>query len=280
MKFDTDPSREIEEAVPTVDAYAASRKQEKQEAQVQSESATAENPAGLEEEASEQGAFNPETGEINWDCPCLGGMAHGPCGEEFRAAFSCFVYSEQEPKGLDCIDKFKGMQDCFRAHPEVYAAELEDDDPELEAELAQEREALEKSSSTTSSNGTQPERRLLDDQDSTPLPVSPILSADVPPAKREETSKPSEPTLSPSEAQQRTEAPAPSEPHPQPEAATAASAKDHLARETPKEKAETAAQSAKIASEKFDEDLELMPKAWHDGRDAGEKTEGEKKSKD
>jgi len=25
-----------------------------------------------------EGAFNPETGEINWDCPCLGGMAQGP----------------------------------------------------------------------------------------------------------------------------------------------------------------------------------------------------------
>jgi mitochondrial intermembrane space import and assembly protein 40 len=61
----------------------------------------------LEQEASEQGAFNPETGEINWDCPCLGGMAHGPCGEEFKAAFSCFVYSEAEPKGMDCIEKFQ-----------------------------------------------------------------------------------------------------------------------------------------------------------------------------
>jgi intermembrane space import and assembly protein 40 len=62
---------------------------------------------GLEEEADQQGAFNPETGEINWDCPCLGGMAHGPCGEEFKAAFSCFVYSKEEPKGMECIDKFK-----------------------------------------------------------------------------------------------------------------------------------------------------------------------------
>jgi intermembrane space import and assembly protein 40 len=61
----------------------------------------------LEEEAGSEGAFNPETGEINWDCPCLGGMAHGPCGEEFKAAFSCFVYSKEEPKGMDCIDKFK-----------------------------------------------------------------------------------------------------------------------------------------------------------------------------
>lgn len=34
-------------------------------------------------------------------------MAHGPCGEEFKAAFSCFVYSTEEPKGMDCIDKFR-----------------------------------------------------------------------------------------------------------------------------------------------------------------------------
>lgn len=61
----------------------------------------------LEEEADQEAAFNPDTGEINWDCPCLGGMAHGPCGEDFRAAFSCFVYSEEDPKGIDCIEKFK-----------------------------------------------------------------------------------------------------------------------------------------------------------------------------
>lgn len=65
------------------------------------------SPQELEEEAGQQGAFNEETGEINWDCPCLGGMAHGPCGEEFREAFSCFVYSKEEPKGMECIDKFK-----------------------------------------------------------------------------------------------------------------------------------------------------------------------------
>lgn len=34
-------------------------------------------------------------------------MAHGLCGEQFKAAFSCFVYSKEEPKGMDCIDKFK-----------------------------------------------------------------------------------------------------------------------------------------------------------------------------
>ena len=98
-------------------------------------------------------AFNPDTGEINWDCPCLGGMAHGPCGMQFREAFSCFVFSEQEPKGIDCVEKFKAMQDCFREHPDVYAEGMptahathespvltitteldDDDDPNLTAE--------------------------------------------------------------------------------------------------------------------------------------------------
>ncbi|KAM0425069.1 hypothetical protein ACHAPT_009628 [Fusarium lateritium] len=86
------------------------------------------SPAALEEEADQQGAFNPETGEINWDCPCLGGMAQGPCGEEFKTAFSCFVFSTEEPKGMDCIDKFQGMQECFKKYPEIYGAELADDE--------------------------------------------------------------------------------------------------------------------------------------------------------
>jgi intermembrane space import and assembly protein 40 len=69
---------------------------------------------------SSGGAFNPVTGEINWDCPCLGGMAHGPCGPQFREAFSCFVFSEEEPKGINCVEKFKAMQTCFREHPDIY----------------------------------------------------------------------------------------------------------------------------------------------------------------
>ena len=47
-------------------------------------------------------------------------MADGPCGEDFKAAFSCFVYSEAEPKGVDCVEKFRAMQDCFRLHPDIY----------------------------------------------------------------------------------------------------------------------------------------------------------------
>lgn len=97
--------------------------------------------AELEAEAQGEGAFNPETGEINWDCPCLGGMAHGPCGPEFREAFSCFIYSEEEPKGMECIDKFQGMRDCFQRHPEVYKDELMEDE-ELDAELEAEKQEL------------------------------------------------------------------------------------------------------------------------------------------
>ncbi|KAE8272251.1 hypothetical protein A4X09_0g22 [Tilletia walkeri] len=91
--------------------------------------------------SSGQAAFNPETGEINWDCPCLGGMAHGSCGEEFKAAFSCFVYSEKEPKGIECVDRFKAMQECFRKHPEEYAEEIADDDRAAAEEADEEEQA-------------------------------------------------------------------------------------------------------------------------------------------
>jgi intermembrane space import and assembly protein 40 len=60
------------------------------------------------------------SGEINWNCPCLGGMATGPCGVEFRDAFSCFHYSEADPKGSDCYEAFKTMQDCMQQFPKVY----------------------------------------------------------------------------------------------------------------------------------------------------------------
>lgn len=103
------------EQLPTIEALAKERQQRKAElaAAQQVEEAGAKETEGaggvqeLEDEAGQQGAFNPETGEINWDCPCLGGMATGPCGEQFKAAFSCFVYSTEDPKGMDCVDKFK-----------------------------------------------------------------------------------------------------------------------------------------------------------------------------
>lgn len=88
-------------------------------------------------------AYNPETGEINWDCPCIAPMVQPPCGEKFKEAFSCFVYSKEEPKGSDCIDMFREMQTCFQAHPEVYGdlATGEDEDDEDDEEESQESES-------------------------------------------------------------------------------------------------------------------------------------------
>ncbi|EST09577.1 hypothetical protein PSEUBRA_000795 [Kalmanozyma brasiliensis GHG001] len=103
-----------------------------------------------EEQTGQQSAYDPETGEINWDCPCLGGMAHGPCGEQFKLAFSCFVYSEAEPKGIDCVEKFKAMQDCFREHPEIYKDEIEDDEA-ANAQFEKEEAEAKSSEDSTSS---------------------------------------------------------------------------------------------------------------------------------
>ncbi|XP_015588176.1 mitochondrial intermembrane space import and assembly protein 40-B isoform X1 [Cephus cinctus] len=72
-------------------------------------------------------------GEINWNCPCLGGMATGPCGLEFREAFSCFHYSAAEPKGSDCYEAFRTMQACMSEYPALYGnkdTDLDDLDDE------------------------------------------------------------------------------------------------------------------------------------------------------
>eukprot|EP00842_Homolaphlyctis_polyrhiza_P004576 jgi/Hompol1/5119/HPOL_000430-RA len=80
-----------------------------------SSSSSNNNPSGASASGNggmgaQQEAFNEETGEINWDCPCLGPMVQPPCGDSFKEAFSCFVYSKEEPKGVDCIEQFRAMQ--------------------------------------------------------------------------------------------------------------------------------------------------------------------------
>jgi len=70
----------------------------------------------------ERGLILPN-GEINWNCPCLGGMASGPCGTEFKDAFSCFHYSKEEVKGSECLEQFRAMQECMQRYPELYPQE-------------------------------------------------------------------------------------------------------------------------------------------------------------
>ncbi|CAA7259125.1 unnamed protein product [Cyclocybe aegerita] len=132
------PTRQPETAPPSTPESSNAEASSSKNVDASSDTTLDEKPVISEETNGEQppteggtpsqGAFNPETGEINWDCPCLGGMAHGPCGPEFREAFSCFVFSEAEPKGINCVEKFQGMQNCFRAHPDVYADEIMNDD--------------------------------------------------------------------------------------------------------------------------------------------------------
>lgn len=118
------------------------KKKEQQESSTTEEST--EEPTSTEDQA--QQAYNPETGEINWDCPCIAGMTAPPCGDTFKAAFSCFVYSTTEPKGMDCVDQFREMQACFREHPEVYGEELaggEDDEGDEDNESNESHESKE-----------------------------------------------------------------------------------------------------------------------------------------
>lgn len=96
----------------------------------------------------ERGLILP-SGEINWNCPCLGGMASGPCGTEFKDAFSCFHYSKEEVKGSECMDQFRAMQECMQRFPELYPQE----DDKVQQEKSEMREASQ-SSETAEGSGT------------------------------------------------------------------------------------------------------------------------------
>lgn len=70
-------------------------------------------------------------GEINWACPCLGNMVVGPCSIEFRESLSCFHKSTAEPKGSDCLEQFKEMNECMARYPGLYKKNDDDDEEKL-----------------------------------------------------------------------------------------------------------------------------------------------------
>lgn len=101
----------------------------------------------------EQGLILPN-GDINWNCPCLGGMASGPCGSQFKEAFSCFHYSKEEMKGSDCIDHFRNMQECMQKFPELYPQEEEKESPpQTEVIPDQDSSSSSQSNSSVSDSG-------------------------------------------------------------------------------------------------------------------------------
>lgn len=108
----------------------------------------------------EQGLILPN-GDINWNCPCLGGMASGPCGSQFKEAFSCFHYSKEEVKGSECIDNFRNMQECMQKYPELYPQE-EDKESSSQGE----------SSSGSDSAAPSDNSALISESDSTPAAAS------------------------------------------------------------------------------------------------------------
>ncbi|EME29294.1 mitochondrial protein translocase, MPT family [Galdieria sulphuraria] len=62
------------------------------------------------------------------NCPCIQKMKEGSCGEQFIAAYRCFLESETEPKGSDCVEYFSSMQKCMVEHPEEYDLDSDTDD--------------------------------------------------------------------------------------------------------------------------------------------------------
>ncbi|XP_026162831.1 mitochondrial intermembrane space import and assembly protein 40-like [Mastacembelus armatus] len=113
--------------------------------------ATPSNAELVEEDPNdpyeEHGLILP-SGEINWNCPCLGGMASGPCGTEFKDAFSCFHYSKEEVKGSDCMEQFRTMQECMQRYPELYP---QDDDKVLREESSETDQTSQDSASAETS---------------------------------------------------------------------------------------------------------------------------------
>ena len=67
------------------------------------------------------GAILPN-GEINWDCPCLGNLPNGPCGPNFREAFSCWVENKDNEQGFaeQCFENFSKWEKCLSEYREIY----------------------------------------------------------------------------------------------------------------------------------------------------------------
>lgn len=65
-------------------------------------------------------AIDPITGNINWDCPCMGDNPKGACGELFKDAFKCFVknYDKENDTELpfQCKEYFEKMFQCQQNH--------------------------------------------------------------------------------------------------------------------------------------------------------------------
>lgn len=103
-------------------------------------------------------------GEINWTCPCLGGLPYGPCGFEFREFFSCLPQFDKNKEGQpiteqddakkaeECFPKFTAMKQCFNQFPKLYPPDEDDDQLMKEPPTNQESKSIDKSSNDSKSD--------------------------------------------------------------------------------------------------------------------------------
>ena len=65
-----------------------------------------------------------DDGRPNFECPCLGSLPHGPCGEFFRQSFSCWLKYKDSPDDLgfknECQPKFIAWTRCNDQYPDMY----------------------------------------------------------------------------------------------------------------------------------------------------------------
>lgn len=54
-------------------------------------------------------------------------MVVGPCSVEFRESLSCFHESTADPKGSDCLEQFREMNECMSKYPGLYKKNDDED---------------------------------------------------------------------------------------------------------------------------------------------------------
>jgi len=183
---------------------------------------------------------------------------------------------------MDCINHFKTMQDCFREHPDVYAGELADDESEeMDEGLKLEKEELEReveerkaavreklAEKEKEKQRPKPKRGLLEEESTARYPPSPA-----------QTPQSEQPGTEPHPGMSENHATAAAY---EKREAMSEGAPSRLTRR-PRPTTIPKDSTSDPEKQKFDADLELMPKAWHDARQSGGEAqhqgkEGNKKS--
>lgn len=77
-----------------------------------------------EKDMSTESSVLPD-GTPNFECPCLGNMPHGPCGQLFRKSFSCWAKYKDAPEDdprfyYECQPKFVEWGKCAEQYKKVY----------------------------------------------------------------------------------------------------------------------------------------------------------------